>query len=125
LASAATESELEENLLEHGQVVKTYTEMKINLLEKKLLEQERLLKEKDERLYQLEKQALQQRLNLDIDRIVQQNLETLRELNYLDTTYSEKIMLGRELQKVYRQFLSSIDEKYREILSEDKDNEKD
>ena len=34
-------------------------------------------------------------------------------------------MLGRELQKVYRQFLSSIDEKYREILSEDKDNEKD
>ena len=121
LASAASESELEENLFEQGQVVKTFTEMKINQLEKRLMEQERLLREKDERLYHLEKQALQQRLNSDIDRIVQQNLENLRELNYLDTTYSEKIMLGRELQKVYRQFVSSIDTKYREILSEEND----
>lgn len=123
LANVASELELEENLLQQGQVVKSYTELKINQLEKRLHEQEKLLKEKDMQLYELEKRTLQEKLNNDIDKIVQRNLDNLKELNYLDTSYSEKIMLGRELQKVYRQFLSSVDNKYKQIFSEDDNNE--
>lgn len=123
MVNVSNESELEENLFQQGQVVKSYTEMKINQLEQRLREQERLLQEKDLQLYDLEKRTLQEKLNNDIDKIVQRNLDNLKDLNYLDTSYSEKIMLGRELKKVYRQFLSSIDTKYKQIFSEDDKNE--
>ena len=123
LIRATTENELAENLMEQGQLVKNYTELKINQLEKRLREQEKMIQLKDEQLYELEKRTLKEKLSNDVDKLVQRNLESLKELNYIDTSYNEKLMLSRELQKIYRQFLSNVESKYQDIMNEEKKDE--
>lgn len=120
---ASTENELAENLVEQGELIKNYTELKINQLEKRLREQEKMIQQKDEQLYDLEKRTLKEKLNNDVDKLVQRNLETLKELKYIDTSYNEKLMLSRELQKIYRQFLSNVESKYQDIMKEEKNDE--
>ena len=96
-------------------------ELKIEQIERRVSEYERTLREKDEKIKELERQALQYKLDNDINTIVGQNLEILRDLNYLEKG-SEKLMLSRELKEVYRGLITNVDPKYR-VLQENKTKE--
>lgn len=96
-------------------------ELKIEQIERRVSDYERTLREKDEKIKELERQALQYKLDNDINTIVGQNLEILRDLNYLEKG-SEKIMLSRELKEVYRGLITNVDPKYR-VLKENETKE--
>lgn len=89
-------------------------------IQRKVLEFEKTLREKDERIKELEKQALEYKLDSDVNTIVGQNLEILRDLNYLEKG-TEKLMFSRELKEVYKDLIKNVDPKFR--LLDDKKKE--
>ncbi|MCK9470560.1 MAG: hypothetical protein WC006_04945 [Bacilli bacterium] len=83
-------------------------------IQRKVSEFEKSLREKDERIKELERQALENKLDSDVNSIVGQNLEILRDLNYLEKG-SEKLMFSRELKEVYKGLIKSTDPKYKAL----------
>lgn len=90
-------------------------EQRIDSLDKRFDEYERSLREKDLRIRELERQALEYKLESDINMIVGQNLEILRDLNYLEKG-AEKIMISRELKEVYKDLIKNVDPKYNVLI---------
>lgn len=112
LVNATSEDEIEETLKHQGQVIKDYTEHRIDMLERRINEQDRIIREKDMKYAAIEKQMRQSKIKEDIDKMVNNNLEMLKELNYLDNSEKDKVELGRRLHKVYLDFINDIDDKY-------------
>lgn len=83
-------------------------------VQRKVSEFEKTLREKDERIKELERQALENKLESDVNNIVGQNLEILRDLNYLEKG-SEKLMFSRELKEVYKGLIKNVDPKYKAL----------
>lgn len=83
-------------------------------IQRKVSEFEKTLREKDEKIKELERQALEYKLENDVNTIVGQNLEILRDLNYLEKG-SEKLMFTRELKDVYKGLIKSTNPKYRAL----------
>src|SRR5690606_7868843 len=77
-------------------------------IQQKVLEFEKSLREKDERIRELERQALENKLDNDVNQIVGQNLEILRDLNYLDKDV-EKTAITKELKEVYKGLIKNVD----------------
>jgi len=82
-------------------------------IQRKVSEFEKTLREKDEKIKELERQALENKLDNDVNNIVGQNLEILKDLDYLKG--SEKIMFSRELKEMYKGLIKSTDPKYRAL----------
>ena len=91
-------------------------------IQKKVSEFEKTLREKDEKIKQLERQALEYKLDSDVNNIVGQNLEILKEMNYLEKG-SEKIMFSRELKEIYKGLIKNTDPKYRALNEKKEGNE--
>jgi len=94
----------------------------IDDLKRKVIEIEKTLREKDQKIKELERQALEYKLEKDINVIVDQNLELLRDLNYIENG-SEKILLSRELKEIYKGIIKNVNSKYR-LLNEEKEGSK-
>ncbi|MGD9605617.1 MAG: hypothetical protein AB7V00_05675 [Bacilli bacterium] len=101
-------------------IMQSYTELKIDQIERKIYEQEKRLQEKDAKIKELERQALQLKLEQDINSLVGQNLEMLKDMNYIDKN-SEKVMMSKELKEIYKGLITNVDPKYR-TLKEDKND---
>lgn len=83
-------------------------------LQRKVSEVEKTLREKDEKIKNLERQALEYKLDSDVNVIVGQNLEILKDLHYLEKG-SEKLLFSRELKEVYKGLIKNVDPKYRAL----------
>jgi hypothetical protein len=64
--------------------------------------------------------ALRNKLDNDLNNPLGQNLEILKDMNYIDKG-TEKIYLSRELKEMYEQVLTNVDPKYR-LLKEEENN---
>lgn len=104
-----------EPIKEEIEVVKDNTPIStFEQVQRKVSEFEKTLREKDERIKQLERQALENKLESDVNNIVGQNLEILRDLNYLEKG-SEKLLFTRELKEVYKGLIKNVDPKYKAL----------
>ncbi|MGD9886400.1 MAG: hypothetical protein AB7T03_00375 [Bacilli bacterium] len=103
-------------------IMQSYTELKIDQIERKLYEQEKRLQEKDAKIRELERQALQMKLEQDVNNLVGQNLEMLKDMNYIDKN-SEKVMMSKELKDIYKNLITNVDPKYRPIKEDKHDKE--
>lgn len=90
-------------------------------IQRKVSEFEKTLREKDERIRELERQALEYKLESDVNVIVDQNLELLKDLNYLEKG-SERLMLSRELKEIYKGLIKNVDPKYQPLKVEKEGN---
>lgn len=86
-------------------------------IQRKVKEFEKTLREKDERIRELERQALEYKLESDVNVIVDQNLELLKDLKYLEKG-TEKLMLSRELKEIYKGIIKNVDPKYKALKDE-------
>ena len=94
---------------------------KLKELERKLYEHERLLQEKDKKIRELEIITLESKLEQDINNLVGQNIELLKDMKYIEKG-SEKVMISRELNEMYRNIITSVDPKYR-VLTKQRNEE--
>jgi hypothetical protein len=67
----------------------------------------------EEKVRRLELQNLELELNRVVDNLTAQNIEILAELGYVRG--AEKILVTRELNRFYRNLLTSIDPKYQAL----------
>ncbi|MDD3107055.1 MAG: hypothetical protein PHP65_04560, partial [Bacilli bacterium] len=88
----------------------------------KIYEQEKRLQEKDAKIKELERQALALKLDQDVNSLVGQNLELLKDMNYIDKN-SEKVMMSKELREVYKSLITNADPKYRQLKEDKNDKE--
>lgn len=112
LANATNEEDLEASLTQQGQVIKDYTEHRLDMLERRINEQARLLLEKDMKYEELLKSSRHRQIQDDVDNLVKKNLEMLKKMNYLDNPHNDKLELSRQLNKVYMNFISDIEDRY-------------
>ena len=110
--------ELSNELKNADSIVNDYTGLKLDQLQRKIYEHERILQEKDAKIKELERRALEFKLESDVNNLVGQNLELLKDMNYIEKG-AEKVMISQELRDVYRGIISNVDPKYRS-LKEDK-----
>ncbi|MCK9536277.1 MAG: hypothetical protein M0R05_01595 [Bacilli bacterium] len=96
-------------------------ESKLLELEKKLYEHDRLLQEKDEKIRKLERITLENKLESDIKNLVGQNIELLEDMKYIEKG-TEKVMVSRELNELYRRIITNVDPKFR-VLNKNNRNE--
>jgi tRNA nucleotidyltransferase (CCA-adding enzyme) len=75
----------------------------------------------EEKIRKLERQNLEMKLDRDVDNLVVQNLEMLKDMNYIDGP--EKIMLSRELKEVYRDLITKVDPKLRTLKNNKERND--
>lgn len=67
----------------------------------------------EEKIHRLELQNLEMKLDRDVDNLVVQNLEMLKDVVNIDG--AEKIMLSRELKEVYRDLITKVDPKLKPL----------
>lgn len=113
LVNAKSEDEIADSLKRQGQIIKDYTEHRIDMLERRLNEQERIIREKDLKFQELERETRQRKIELEVETLVQKNLEQLKESNYLSHSHKDKIELSKQLHRVYMGFVSDMEDKYR------------
>jgi len=94
---------------------------KLQELEQRLSQHEKLLQEKDLKIQELEKITLETRLRADVNSIVGQNLEILADMKYIEKGM-EKAMFSRELNQLYRRLITNIDPRYRILNKENEEN---
>ncbi len=94
------------------QIIKDYTEHRLDMLERRLNEQDRLLKEKDLKMAKLEKESRERRVQEDIEKLVNKNMELLKESNYLNNPQKDKTELSRKLQQAYLDYIQDFDDRY-------------
>lgn len=121
LVDAKNEDEIAESLRRQGQVIKDYTEHRIDMLERRLNEQERIIREKDLKFAQLERESRQRRIESDVDTLVQKNLELIKDSDYLNNPKKDKLELSRQLHQVYMNFVSDAEDKYRNEVKNEED----
>lgn len=112
LENAQSDEEIVESLKKQGEIIKDYTQHRLDMLERRLNEQEQLLKIKDRQIARLEYETRQKQINKDIENLVSKNIEMLKDLNYLGNTQADKIELSKRLHQVYLEFINDIDRKY-------------
>lgn len=112
LLNAKNEEEIASSLRKQGQVIKDYTEYRLDILERRINEQDRIIREKDLQYAALERESRSRRIKEDIEALVNKNLDLLKELNYLDNPHKNKLELGKQLQKVYLDYINGIEDKY-------------
>lgn len=112
LVRAQSEEEVAESIKRHGEIIKDYTLHRLDILERRLNEQEKLLKEKDMQLARLEYETRQKQINKDVESLVNKNIEMLKDMNYLDNSQENRIELSKRLYQVYLNFINDIDKKY-------------
>jgi len=104
------------------EITPLYTESKIDQIERKVNEYERSLRVKENQIKELERRSLEYKLDNDVNNIVGQNLEILKEMNYIDKG-AEKVYLSRELKEVYRGLITNVDPKYRSLKENQNEKE--
>lgn len=122
VVDATSEEEIESGLKYQGDVIKDYTEHRIDMLEKRLNEQERLLREKDRQIKLLARDTRQQKIQEDVDTLVQKNLDMLVEIDYLGDPNRDKEALSKKLHQVYMDYVNDIEDKYRYKENENEEN---
>ena len=122
LVNATNEEDLKASLTEQGQVIKDYTEHRLDMLERRINEQARLLHEKDVMYEELLKTTRRRQIQDDVDDLVNKNLEMLKKKNYLNNPQKDKLELGRQLNKVYMNFINGIEDRYTNNEVNDEEN---
>jgi uncharacterized coiled-coil protein SlyX len=112
LEHATSEEELSTTLEKQKQIIKDYTEHRLDMLERRLNEQDRLLKEKDLKMAKLEKESRERRVQEDIEKLVNKNMELLKDSNYLNNPQKDKTELSRKLQQAYLDYIQDFDDRY-------------
>ncbi|HBP25334.1 MAG TPA: hypothetical protein DD618_00045 [Acholeplasmatales bacterium] len=115
----ADQQRLNNELRQSEPIISGYAELKLDQIERRIYEQEKRLQEKDAKIKELERQALQLKLDSDVNSLVGQNLEMLKDMNYFDKS-TEKAAVSKELKDIYKGLITNADPKYR-ALKEDKD----
>jgi hypothetical protein len=72
----------------------------------------------ENKIKELERRNLEIKLESDVNIIVGQNLEILKDMDYLDGP--EKVMVSRALKKVYRGIITEVDPKLRVLKDSNK-----
>jgi uncharacterized coiled-coil protein SlyX len=104
---------MEHGLKNQADVIVDYTQHRIDMLERRLNEQERLFKEKNAQYALLERSTRQQRIKEDVDGLVEKNLEMLKEIDYIGDPNRDKDGLSQRLHKVYMDYINGIEDKYK------------
>lgn len=103
--------EIEEEFVPTDEEIPFAPANKLREMERKLYEHERMLQEKDKKIRELERITLENKLESDIKNLVGQNIELLTDMKYIEKG-SEKVMISRELNEMYRNIITSVDPKY-------------
>lgn len=122
LVNATSEDDLKASLTQQGQVIKDYTEHRIDMLEKRLNEQARLLQEKDQKYEALLRETRRRQIQEDVDDLVNKNLEMLKKMNYLNNPEKDKVELSRQLNRVYMSFINDMEDRYTNNEVKDEEN---
>ena len=122
VVDATSEKEIEVGLKNQGDVIKDYTEHRIDMLEKRLNEQERLLREKDRQFALLERETRQKQIQEDVDALVKKNLEMFKQIDYAEDPNRDKEALSRRLHQVYMDYINGIEDKYKYKEVKDEEN---
>lgn len=113
--------EIEEEFVPTDEEIPFAPANKLREMERKLYEHERMLQEKDKKIRELERITLENKLESDIKDLVGQNIELLTDMKYIEKG-SEKVMISRELNEMYRNIITSVDPKYN-ILKKNRNEE--
>jgi tRNA nucleotidyltransferase (CCA-adding enzyme) len=122
LVNATNEEEIAESLRKQGQVIKDYTEHRLDMLERRINEQDRIIREKDMKYATLERDSRKRKVQEDIENLVKKNLELLKDMKYLDNPHKDKLELSRQLNKVYMEFIVDMEDKYTNNEVKDEEN---
>ena len=110
------EQNLETNNNSYSSLEKDVTEHRIDMLEKRLNEQQQQIHEKDAQLEALMKESRQTKIKKDVDEMVKGNIDLINDMDYLDVSDEDKQELSKKLRKIYLDFINN---------SEGKDNHED
>lgn len=77
----------------------------------------RELEELQRKIKELERQNMEIKLSRDVDNLVGQNLEMLKEMDYIDGT--EKILISRELKELYRKLITNVNPRLKSLKDSD------
>ncbi|MFA7127236.1 MAG: hypothetical protein WC182_06775, partial [Bacilli bacterium] len=61
---------------------------------------------------QLEKEGRERRVQEDIERLVNKNMDMLKESNYLNNPQKDKSQLSRKLHQAYLDYIHDFEDKY-------------
>lgn len=122
LVNAENEDELKASLTHQGQIIKDYTEHRLDMLERRINEQAALLREKDLKYEELLNTTRRRQIQSDIDNLINKNMEMLKKMNYLDNTPKNRVELSRQLNQVYMNFINDMEDKYTNNEVNDEEN---
>ena len=88
-------------------IEKDLTDHRIDMLEKRLNEQEQQIHQKDAQLEELLKESRQTKIKKDVDQMVKGNLDLINDMDYVDVSDEEKQELSRKLKKIYLDFINN------------------
>ena len=92
-------------------IEKDLTDHRIDMLEKRLNEQEQQIHEKDAQLEALMKESRQTKIKKDVDQMVKGNMDLISDMDYIDVSDEDKQELSRKLKKIYLDFINSTGDK--------------
>ena len=88
-------------------IEKDLTDHRIDMLEKRLNEQEQQIHQKDAQLEELLKESRQTKIKKDVDQMVKGNMDLISDMDYVDVSDEEKQELSRKLKKIYLDFINN------------------
>lgn len=112
LVNATNEEDILENLEHQGQVIRDYTEHRIDMLERRLNEQDRIIREKDQYYAKIERENRKRKIKEDVEALIAKNLDLLKEMNYLENPEQDRKDLANELSKVYFSYINDAQDVY-------------
>ncbi|MFA5542537.1 MAG: hypothetical protein WC008_01330 [Bacilli bacterium] len=112
LVNATNEEDIKQNLEHQGQVIRDYTEHRIDMLERRLNEQDRIIREKDQYYAKIERENRKRKIKEDVEALISKNLDLLKEMNYLENPEQDRKELADELSKVYFSYINDAQDVY-------------
>ena len=97
----------EEGPVAPNSIEKDLTDHRIDMLEKRLNEQEQQIHQKDAQLEELLKESRQTKIKKDVDQMVKGNMDLISDMDYVDVSDEEKQELSRKLKKIYLDFINN------------------
>ena len=98
-------SEIEKE--EPSSIEKDLTDHRIDMLEKRLNEQEQQIHQKDAQLEELLKESRQTKIKKDVDQMVKGNMDLINDMDFVDVSDEEKQELSRKIKKLYIDFINN------------------
>lgn len=111
------ENEMIKSYSEKEQIARDYSDMKLSQIERDIWQQEKKIKERDEELKRIQKEALKNELNRKVSDLVNKNMALITDQVH---NPDERIKAERNFEKIYRELIISSDARFKIFSGDNK-----